>query len=113
MNRDAIQKWIDALRSGEYKQCQGQLRKGNSFCATGVLCDVHSKEFNSKASWEDNKYLGNEVSMPMIVQNWINSEIVIGIITMNDGHRMGFNQIADKIEKKFNILKAKEDAKND
>lgn len=109
MNRDAIQKWIDALRSKKYKQCVRRLREGNRFCATGVLCDVHAKEL--KIAWEGDKYLGNEVSMPMTVQNWINSGIVIGVITMNDGDRMSFNQIADEIEKKFNRLKAKEDAK--
>jgi len=40
-------KWLEALRSGEYKQTQGELRsedKPNSFCCLGVLCNIHAQE---------------------------------------------------------------------
>lgn len=38
-------KWVDALRSGEYKQASGVLRDDNdAFCCLGVLCDVAVKE---------------------------------------------------------------------
>jgi hypothetical protein len=33
-------KWVEALRSGEYKQTKGTLRDGDSFCCLGVLCDI-------------------------------------------------------------------------
>lgn len=33
-------KWIDALRSGQYKQGQKKLRDGDAFCCLGVLCDI-------------------------------------------------------------------------
>ena len=33
--------WIDALRSGKYRQGQGVLRtRDNGFCCLGVLCDI-------------------------------------------------------------------------
>ena len=38
-------KWIDALRSGKYKQGRGQLVKGDRYCCLGVLCDVAKQEF--------------------------------------------------------------------
>jgi hypothetical protein len=35
--------WIAALRSGRYEKCTGRIRRGNSFCALGVLLDVGTK----------------------------------------------------------------------
>jgi hypothetical protein len=34
------QRWVKALRSGKYPQTDGALRRENSFCCLGVLCDV-------------------------------------------------------------------------
>lgn len=39
-NRELIQKWVTALRSGEYKQGRGHLRDGDEYCCLGVLCDI-------------------------------------------------------------------------
>lgn len=33
-------KWVEALRSGKYKQGSGYLRSGDRFCCLGVACDV-------------------------------------------------------------------------
>ncbi len=114
MNREAIQKWIDALRSGDYKQCRGRLRRKDSFCATGVLCDVHSKEFNQPDNWHGYNYLGNCVCTPNVVSRWINQRaILINVTGMNDNDDMTFNKIADEIEKRFKFFKKLEDAKNE
>ena len=45
--------WVDALRSGEYKQAREVLRTngGTSFCCLGVLTDLYCKS-NNKA-WYD------------------------------------------------------------
>lgn len=41
MNPEIKAKWLEALRSGNYKQGTGRLRKAdNSYCCLGVLCDV-------------------------------------------------------------------------
>lgn len=44
MNTELIQEWVDALRSGDYKQTSGVLgreRDGErSYCCLGVLCQV-------------------------------------------------------------------------
>jgi hypothetical protein len=38
---DLRKKWVDALRSGKYKQGKGYLHsKDDTFCCLGVLCDV-------------------------------------------------------------------------
>ena len=39
-------KWLEALRSGKYKQAKGVLHKFNAgYCCLGVLCDVLGKEW--------------------------------------------------------------------
>lgn len=36
--------WVNALRSGEYKQGRGRLRtENNEFCCLGVLCNLHAQ----------------------------------------------------------------------
>ena len=50
LNKKLAHKWVDALESGEYNQCQGQLCKYNpvtdedAFCCLGVLCVVEGFE---------------------------------------------------------------------
>lgn len=44
-------KWIEALRSAEYKQGLGQLRQDDKFCCLGVLYDV-----TSKGNWNGSNY---------------------------------------------------------
>ena len=44
MKADIKQRWVDALRSGKYKQDIGHLRTRKGFCCLGVLCDVYSPE---------------------------------------------------------------------
>lgn len=39
MNAEIAQKWIADLRSGKYKQGQGQLCDGKTHCCLGVLCE--------------------------------------------------------------------------
>lgn len=40
MPKELGNKWLRALRSGEYKQCQGRLSKDEGFCCLGVLESV-------------------------------------------------------------------------
>ena len=44
MNKERVQLLIDALKSGEYKQGTGCLKKGDRFCCLGVACDLYAKE---------------------------------------------------------------------
>lgn len=44
MNTQIKEKWVNALRSGEYPQIQGNLRSPDGYCCLGVLCDLYAKE---------------------------------------------------------------------
>jgi hypothetical protein len=40
------QKWVEALRSGNYQQTQGALHKINDgYCCLGVLCEIEGLEW--------------------------------------------------------------------
>lgn len=47
-NREVIEKWVDALESGEYEQGTGYLHrehgKDHVWCCLGVLCDLAVNE---------------------------------------------------------------------
>ena len=121
MNQEIKQRWIQALRSGEYKQGQGALHNynENTFCCLGVLCDLHAKETNT--SWVDypeenwrSDYLGNDISLPNKVIEWsgledhdplINRKLsplihrTLSLAMYNDEKGYSFDQLADLIEK--------------
>lgn len=40
MNTEVKAAWLDALRSGNYKQGKRRLRRDSQFCCLGVLCDL-------------------------------------------------------------------------
>ena len=40
MKAELKQKWVDALRSGDYEQGKGALLASGKYCCLGVLCEV-------------------------------------------------------------------------
>ena len=66
MNASVKKQWVEALRSGEYKQgihtlrrqCEGQ----DQFCCLGVLCDLYTKAFPTAAGkWNHGIIIGHMV----------------------------------------------------
>lgn len=112
--------WIEALRSGEYTQIDGQLRLGNDVCCLGVLCDLAAKQ--GLGVWLNNEFLtlsngevmGADRSVPPIgVAKWaglydpnplIDAERDLRLALYNDGSvdfdipAHTFAEIADLIE---------------
>lgn len=89
-------KWVEALRSGEYKQGKDQLRGGDRFCCLGVACEVSGLPYNP----EDGA-LGDEV------RDWLGLVDMWGVLTggtgetltnLNDNLDYTFDQIATLIE---------------
>ncbi len=50
MNSKIKEVWVNALRSGKYKQGSGKLRSVTGYCCLGVLCDLYAQEHNTQ--WE-------------------------------------------------------------
>ena len=121
MNPEVKEKWVEALRSGEYKQGTNYLRSHNDrFCCLGVLCDIAEKEgiVEAERYWEfddeveddpfaNYSYDGTDTSLPIPVRIWAGLDPEEGwnpmlvsdsCIQLNDSEGFTFEQIADEIE---------------
>ena len=110
MTRDEMrQKWLDALRSGEYKQSISQLHSEDGFCCLGVACVVLKDELGLKVetSYEnDFSYDGARVTAPDKLVDALGLYSEFGdlpdktgsLASLNDGEVYTFEQIADEIE---------------
>ena len=108
MNPQIKQKWLNALRSGEYQQTQRYLRKEDGFCCLGVLCDLYIKENN--VEWQHNEvdgyfYENHSFIPPSSVVEWSGSAEKrtklygkIGTLARLNDKGSTFNEIADVIE---------------
>lgn len=102
MNIAVIERWVAALRSGEYSQTKRSLRNERGFCCLGVLCDTVKDDmdfdwFLRNGEWT---FDGRSGYVPESVANYIN--IYVGALdryaTMNDKQGMDFQEIAAQIE---------------
>lgn len=120
MNQYVKNKWIIALRSGEYKQTCERLRYKDSYCCLGVLTDLYDKYIqNDNHEWyeEDGKYgyvsdgCIFEATLPESVMKWAglkecNPTVreermglpITSLAYLNDNEDLDFNQLADIIE---------------
>jgi hypothetical protein len=125
MNKENMQKWVAALRSGDYTQARSVLRKKdtNEMCCLGVLCDLYTKA-NDDGKWIDKtdvvdansstlgqvfNYEGSEfVGMPpRDIIAWSGLSVnrydsFWGALAESNDTGSTFEEIADKIEAKFN-----------
>lgn len=116
-NKEAIQKWIKALRSGQYKQGYYRLRNYNkdgedTFCCLGVACDVLKEDLSGE--WDiingddymfkvsDNQFHGKQYMPDVVVEYLGLSEEFLNdnLSGLNDGEpSFSFEEIANEIEK--------------
>ena len=112
MNPQIKQKWVSALRSGEYQQTKGFLRTDDGFCCLGVLCDLYGKENNVEWNLVNNgqnyEFQNYKSHLPSSVVEWsgvkdnnpfVNNQ-TDGLIGLNDKGST-FNKIADVIEEQL------------
>jgi len=55
VKKEVLLGWLEALKSGEYIFAKGHLRKNNSYCPLGVLCDI-----SKQGKWVPNPYCEGE-----------------------------------------------------
>ena len=113
MKLEIKRKWIEALRSGVYKQCSGVFYDGECFCAMGVLYDIIKDDVGGH--WDDDCYyvIDEIVSarIPEIVKHYL--EIYYNVVILkypvnfgtsktiyqlNDDNNLSFLEIASLIE---------------
>jgi len=112
-----VKLWVDALRSGDYEQAQGQLKDENRFCCLGVLCDISNLD---DFSWEgdtfvdDNRMDSAITELPTEVSKWLgignfntNPDLIgkdgstFSAAYLNDSAGYTFDEIADAVERTF------------
>ena len=117
MNPEIKAQWVAALRSGEYKQGNEYLHRGDTFCCLGVLCDLaieagapEVKE-NRHPDGSISTYNGSESYLPSSVVEWAGLScsdpfLVFKSGEVNECHPVSdfndcgatFDEIADLIE---------------
>ena len=125
MKEEIAKRWVAALRSGEYKQGKGWLRRVSSegaseYCCLGVLCDISKIQ-----RWEtsDSVFSYGEERPGIVATNMLPKKVVSyagmnsydgeregferELWNLNDGiggRRYSFQEIADIIEKEWESL---------
>lgn len=103
---------VNELRSGKYRQGKNQLRINNTFCWTGVACDIFNNTFWCREEYDngyiEESYKGERFVMPDEIKEFYGFSSPIGefigdpwslesLSDMNDGG-CDFNIIANTIE---------------
>lgn len=117
MKNDIADKWIAALRSGQYTQAKGVLKKGNSHCCLGVLCELYLQE-HPEARWVQDGPLNhffansedcNHSLLPNAVRDWAGMRTKDGLmpgssLSIKNDAGYTFNGIASIIDKYKDVL---------
>ncbi len=108
MNKAAKKRWVEALRSGEYKQgFDAMLADDGTFCPLGVLCDIEIDGY-----WEpDNvalagllwKIQGKFMFPPLGLRMrlGLTGSAINMVSRLNDADKLSFSQIAYHIEREL------------
>ena len=119
MKKEIADKWVAALRSGEYKQREGGLanEKRTKHCCLGVLCELAIKEgvemlVEVRPDMPKDMYFEDSAGgLPYSVQEWAgvasaNGRLYggISVATLNDDMKYDFGRIANIIEESWKEL---------
>jgi hypothetical protein len=130
MRKEIAEKWVAALRSGEYEQSAGFLQTRDGYCCLGVLCDLHMRE-TGRGEWRppgsgdylytqcyrDDLGVDGEYTPPPGVREWADMEddpcVRVqhpdgsvepeDLVSLNDDG-FSFAQLADLIEEQWESL---------
>ena len=128
LKADIKDRWVNALRGGNYKQGKGcLLDEYGNYCCLGVLCDLYMKETGEQVTWENQcdgfgdvtqiaSFLGYTTILPETIREWAGlneqSPSVMYtdmdgeggyrmLSTLNDNHDASFDELAELIEEQL------------
>lgn len=88
MFNEVTRKWIDELESGNWQQAQSALKKGETYCCLGVLCEISKMD-----DWEEvpdehfavlDFYLGEYAELPEEIADLVGLATVDGQFGVTD-----------------------------
>lgn len=100
MKQELKQPWIDALRSGNYKQGKYCLvnNKNSTYCCLGVLCTLNNyKDLMAEDHELTFNFIDVMANSEFYDRTGLSCSSTSKLADMNDGGR-SFNEIADYIE---------------
>lgn len=112
MDHEIKAKWVEALRSGKYKQGKGFLKYHNydlgtdSYCCLGVLCEILNVHATYSQQEPESRSIGfgdqyDTAYLPHSVRNrvgLVNFSDQLNLSQRNDSGDWDFNSIADYIQ---------------
>ena len=112
MDKDVKQQWLTALRSGEYKQCIGELKNSSGeHCCLGVLLESQGWEFSPIKSSRPEPHVcyyyspegfanneENELSENTMYEFGLTRPQEVHLINLNDDKGWSFKLISKWIE---------------
>ncbi len=113
MDKKIKQLWIEALESGDYKQCKHRLRVGDEYCCLGVLCELAIKakiipEVESIGILDGTvqyRYNGYTADLPATVVRWAGLNGPDPMISSEEETLAGLNDDGMTFEKIADIIK--------
>lgn len=104
----AQKKWVEALRSGKYKQGTSRLSRDGYYCCLGVACEIFAKALGLKISLKDGRkiYDRSDTLAPIKIVKLLKLRSNAGkgkdfrtqTLTYLNDNGVSFNQIADLLE---------------
>lgn len=107
MQPEIKERWITALRSGDYPQTRCQLRSEKpEYCCLGVLCDIAVQD--GLGEWDGEEYVspsgGRRTGyLPLNVLDWsgLTEDGMADLVKLNDTNGLAFDAIADYVEEQY------------
>lgn len=105
-NKKNIKKWVQALRSGKYKQTKGSLKVADRHCCLGVASEVYVQE-TGKGGWSRSSgcrgaaYIfestaGNaSIILPHVVMKWLGLDSHDPTLKLEDGEEVDASELND------------------
>lgn len=96
--------WVAALRSGKYKQTQGNLHDDVGYCCLGVACELAGIRRTTRFIGGWVRYEGEASTLPLGAQEWLGVKTDDphgsddGVYSAMNDASVPFEQIADHFE---------------
>lgn len=111
---DNAKKWIEALRSGEYRQGRSALCRDGGYCCLGVACAIYVDEVGDITVEKENvmghydlSYDGERHYLPNKVRDWLGLNNVAGRYdSVNDFSLSALNDEGYNFRKIAQIIKS-------
>lgn len=104
ITKEDAQKWVNALRSGDYKQTAGALNLADGYCCLGVACDVFIPKIDQERRGDGTLlggFPGSQSKSPIWLRDInadMNDKVGRRLSELNDLGLYSFDDIANLIE---------------